>query len=270
MRITLRCLAVTVLAAFGVALTAGTASAAPGGDGLDISYPQCSAPLPTGQPWGVVGVNGGRATTANHCLDHELSWAWQSSGAVAGQPKAQLYLNTANPGQVKDQVSTWPRSGDTPYGRCDGTNSDACSWEYGWERAWNSVTSFFEPAALSSGADPSPGDYVWWLDVELYNTWQEDSPSARTHNREALEGMTAYLSSRGAEVGVYAVPDQWDQVVGAVNWDSNLYRLPSWLPGATSSAAAEAACANAPLVAGGEVVMTQYVSDGLDHDVSCR
>ena len=215
-------------------------------------------------------INPRRDLLANRCLDRELRWAAQPSGAGAEQPKAQLYLNTANPGALRDQIDTWPRSGDTPYGRCDGTNSDACSWEYGWERAWTSVTTFFEPAALSAGADPLPGDYVWWLDVELYNTWQDGSPSAQARNREALEGMAAYLSSRGAEVGIYAVPDQWDQVVGAVTWDSSLYRLPSWLPGATSSADAEAACDSTPLVAGGAVAMSQYVHSGLDHDVSCR
>lgn len=271
MRNTLRALAITALAAVGVALTAGAASAAPvGGGGVDVSHPQCSTELPTGQDWGVVGVNGGLATTANPCLAEQLRWAAGSTGSVAAQPRAQLYLNTANPGELIDQVSTWPESGTTPYGQCDGTNSDACSWQYGWERAWNSVTSFFEPAAVSAGLDPIPGDYVWWLDVETYNTWQSGSAAAQTRNRVAVEGMAAYLASRGAQVGIYAVPDQWDDVVGPVTWDSALYRLPSWLPGATSADDAMEICGTQPLVAGGSVLMAQYVSSGLDQDVSCR
>ena len=36
------------------------------------------------------------------------TWAWESTGAVPAQPRAQLYLNTANPGEVRDQVTTWP------------------------------------------------------------------------------------------------------------------------------------------------------------------
>lgn len=271
MRNTLRALAVTALAAVGMALTTGAASAAPvGGGGVDVSYPQCPTALPAGQDWGVVGVNGGLPTRGNPCLAKQLSWAAGSTGSVAAQPRTQLYLNTANPGQLIDRISTWPTFGLTPYGLCTGTNTDACSWQYGWERAQGSVTSFFEPAAVSAGLDPVPGDYVWWLDVETYNTWQTGSAAAQTRNRVSLEGMAAYLASRGAEVGIYAVPDQWDEVVGSVTWDSGLYRLPSWLPGATSADEAWRACAKRSLVAGGTVVMTQYVSAGLDQDVSCR
>ena len=57
----------------------------------------------------------------------QLTWAWGSSGEVLSQPKAQLYLNTANPGEVRDQVTTWPSTGGTPYGTCDGGNTMACS-----------------------------------------------------------------------------------------------------------------------------------------------
>lgn len=270
MRITLRLLAVTALAAVGVTLAAGTASAAPADGGYDISYPQCPTTPPSGQAWGVVGVNGGLATTANPCLVSQLRWAAGSTGAVAAQPKVQLYLNTANPGQVRNQVTTWPHAGATPYGTCTGGNTTACSWEYGWERAQHSVTAIFEPAAISAGVDANPADYTWWLDVETYNTWETGSPSAQIRNRVALEGMSAYLTSRGGNTGLYAVPAQWSQVTGSVAWTSSLYRLPSWLPGATSAAGATANCSERPLVAGGVVAMTQYVSGGLDHDVSCR
>src|SRR3954465_3873833 len=122
MRNTLRLLAVTALASVAVALPAGTASAAPTAGGYDISYPQCGSTPPAGQAWGVVGVNGGLATTGNGCPSTPVSWAAQSSGAVAAQPKAQLYLNTANPGEIRTQVTTWPKSGGTPYGTCTGGN----------------------------------------------------------------------------------------------------------------------------------------------------
>jgi hypothetical protein len=158
MRNTLRLLAVTALGSVAVALTSGTASAATSAGGYDISYPQCGSSLPAGQSWGVVGVNGGLATTANSCLATQLSWAAQSTGAVAAQPKAQLYLNTANPGQVRNQVTTWPKSGTTPYGSCTDGNTTACSWQYGWERAQNSAGSIFAPAATSAGVDANPAD----------------------------------------------------------------------------------------------------------------
>jgi hypothetical protein len=270
MRNTLRFFAVTALASVAVAVTAGTASAAPTAGGYDISYPQCGSTPPAGQAWGVVGVNGGLATTANPCLSSQLSWASGSTGTVPAQPKAQLYLNTANPGEVRTQVTTWPKSGATPYGTCTGGNTTACSWEYGWERAQNSVTSFFTPAATSATVDASPADYTWWLDVETSNTWQSGSSAALARNRATLEGMTSYLTGRGAKVGLYSTASQWKAIAGSVATGSSLRTLNSWLAGAASLSGARSFCSKPPLVAGGTVLMTQYVSAGLDHDVSCR
>jgi hypothetical protein len=270
MRNTLRLLAVTALASVAVAVTAGTASAAPAAGGFDISYPQCGTAFPAAQAWGVVGVNGGLATTANSCLAAQLSWAAQSTGTVAAQPKAQLYLNTANPGEIRTQVTTWPKTGATPYGACTGGNTTACSWEYGWERAQNSVTSIFTPAAVGAKVDANPADYTWWLDVETSNTWQSGSSAALGRNRAALEGMTSYLTGRGGKVGLYSTATQWKAIAGSVGTGSALRPLNSWLAGAASLSGARSSCTKPPLVAGGAVLMTQYVSGGLDRDVSCR
>ena len=275
MRNTLRALLVTALAAAGVglALPAGAASAAPTparAGGNDVSHPQCTSSLPTGQAWGVVGVNGGLATTANPCLTAQLSWAWTSTGEVAGQPRAQVYLNTANPGEFRDDVTTWPMTGMTPYGACAGGNDTACSWEYGWERAQNSVNSIFVPAATTAGVDNEPAHYSWWLDVETGNTWQTGSSTALGRNRATLEGMTAYLTGLGGTVGFYSTGQQWQAVAGTVGKDSILYHQNSWLAGATSLSSARALCSRPALVAGGVVKLTQYVSGNLDHDVSCR
>jgi hypothetical protein len=270
----LRSLLVSGMAAVGVALAlpATSASAAPANSptvGYDVSHPQCGHPLPTGQAFGVVGVNGGLATTPNPCLTTQLQWAWTSTGAVADQPKTQLYLNTANPGEIRDVVTTWPSSGSTPYGDCDGANSTACSWQYGWDRARTSVTSFFGPAAATAGVAPSPGSYTWWLDVESANSWQSATPAGQARNRATLEGMAAYLRTRGGSVGLYATPADWRLIAGTVTWDSNLYRLPSWLSGASSQSGATAACRKAPLTNGGRVTLSQFVSGGRDGDVSC-
>ena len=115
-----------------------------------------------------------------------------------------------------------------------------------------------------------PAGYTWWLDVETANTWQTGSPAATARNRAALEGMTAYLASRGARVGLYSTGREWDEIVGSVGWDSNLHRLPSWLAGSDDAEEALAACAADPLVAGGAVVLSQYVTDGIDRNLSCR
>ncbi len=247
----------------------GIASAAPA-VGYDVSHPQCDEDLPRERAFAVVGVNGGLSTRANPCLQEQLTWAWESSGEVDGQPRAQLYLNTANPGQLLDEITTWPRSGATPYGECDGGNSTACSWQYGWERAQNSVLSFFTPAARAARVDSQPSRYVWWLDVETMNTWQYGSDDAADRNRATLEGMAAYLLSRGAEVGVYSTGRQWGQIVGEVDDDSVLAGLDSWLAGSVSAEQAADACSDDPLVADGDVALTQYVRDDWDRNVACR
>ena len=262
-------LVVAVTAAAATLAVPATASAAPTTVGYDVSYPQCDSSLPRDRAFVVVGVNGGLSTRANPCLSTQLAWAWRSSGAVPEQPKAQLYLNTANPGEVRDQVTTWPETGTTPYGDCDGGNSEACSWQYGWERAQNSVTEFFMPAAREAGVDPSPYAYTWWLDVETMNTWQSGSSAALTRNRAALEGMTSFLTTQGGQVGLYSTGYQWMQIVGPVPVDSPLAGRPSWLAGATTLKGARANCSKRPLVPGGEVTLTQYVQGDWDRNHSC-
>jgi hypothetical protein len=268
----LRSLLVIALTAVATVLVApGTASAAPGrGGGYDVSYPQCESSLPRQRAFAVIGINGGLSTRANPCLEEQLAWAWESSGAHADQPRAQVYLNTANPGELLDRVTTWPTTGTTPYGSCDGSNSSACSWRYGWERARNSVLSFFTPAARAARVDSLPSRYTWWLDVETMNSWQSGSGDALDRNRAALEGMTAYLVSRGGEVGIYSTNRQWAQIVGSVPESSILAGRDSWLAGSTTLEGATDACEEEPLVPGGEVTLTQYVRNDVDRNHVCR
>jgi hypothetical protein len=270
MRRVLRALAVVGLAvAAAVLAVPGTASAAPTTVGYDVSHPQCGKALPEDRAFGIVGVNGGRSTSVNPCLSDQLAWAWGASGAVLAQPKAQLYLNTGNPGEVRDEITTWPSSGTTPYGSCNGANSQACSWQYGWERAQDSVVSYFVPAAQAAEVDTLPADYVWWLDVETGNTWQSGSTAALARNRATLEGMTSYLLSRGAGVGLYSTARQWGQIIGNVPSTSNLAGRASWLPGASTLTGAKANCRKAPLTPRGDVVLAQYVKNRLDRNLSC-
>jgi hypothetical protein len=247
----------------------GTASAAASTVGYDVSHPQCGTALPTTRAFAIVGVNGGLSTKANPCLATQLRWAARSSGSVTAQPKAQVYLNTANPGELRAQVTTWPQAGSTPYGACTGGNDQACSWQYGYERARNSVVSFFTPAARIAGVDTLPSRYTWWLDVETENTWQSGSTAALARNRATLEGMTVYLLSRGGRVGLYSTGYQWGLIVGSVPSTSNLVGRNSWLAGASTLTQAKANCTRAPLVPGGRVTLTQYVPDSLDRNHSC-
>ncbi len=241
--------------------------------GYDVSWPQCGSTLPIGAAFAIVGVNGGLASTTNPCLAEQLAWASGASGQSA-QPPVALYVNTANPPAAL--ASWWPTS-DTypldsltpvsnPYGACTGGDSPACSYIYGYAKAYDNV--------YSRGV-PIPAGYFWWLDVETENSWGADT----TANRAVLEGMTYYYLDvlHAAGVGIYSTAYQWTQIVGGLGpvvsgtaspRPSNLNGLPSWLAGASTLEGAQAACA-LPALTGGRVTVTQYVRDGLDHNYAC-
>ncbi|MFC7572708.1 hypothetical protein ACFQX8_09915 [Klenkia terrae] len=135
------------------------------------------------------------------------------------------------------------------------------------------IHGFLLPAARTAGVDVVPAELVWWLDVETMNTWQSGTAASLANNRAALEGMTDYLASTGARIGLYSTGQQWQQIVGWVPPGSPLYELDSWLAGALSRGEAALHCSDTPLTAGGDVVLSQYVveRDGrlLDHDLPC-
>jgi hypothetical protein len=245
--------------------------------GYDIGWPQCGKKLPTGQAFGIVGVNNGNAASTNPCLAEQLSWASKSAGGSA-QPKTQLYVNTANPGEVLNQITTWPSSNfdktgyvtSNPYGQCAGNNDRACSWQYGWNRAVEDNLDRFTPAAKTSNVNQAVSGYTWWLDVETMNTWQSGSQEALIRNNATLEGMTSYFSKNGARNGLYSTAAQWNTIVGGnVGSGSNLVGLPNWRPSGASLTNAVTNCSVAPLTAGGFISLTQYVQQNLDKNHSC-
>src|SRR6185312_10468487 len=73
-----------------------TTRPAPAAQGFDISFPQCGSPEPAPSAFAVVGVNGGRAFTANPCLARQYVWAIGAASPV--QPRVAFYMNTGNPG----------------------------------------------------------------------------------------------------------------------------------------------------------------------------
>ena len=269
--------------------------------GNDVSYPQCGKTLPSGQAFGVVGVNGGLANDLNPCLGPssaypsysrtELYWAVTTSTGASTQPKASLYVNTADPGNVYNgtPIADWPASGTTPYGTCAtttvttpsgtytvGQNSQACAWQYGYDKAaqdaaWlNGAASAIDaqgPAVSVSGAASA---YPWWLDVETVNTWQTGT-AGQAMNVADLQGMAAALTSAGASVvGAYSTATQWNQITGGTTTAAagSLYGMPDWIPGARTLSAATSNCKLSSFT-GGRVTLTQWVAKATDYDHAC-
>jgi hypothetical protein len=247
--------------------------------GYDVSYPQCGTTLPDNPAFAIVGINGGNAVKTNPCLKDQLAWGSQASG-LPNQPALQLYINTANPGEVIELVTTWPTNnldlnGETPtnkYGNtCSGANDLSCSWLYGWNRALDAAENRFTPAAQAAGISDLTSDYVWWLDVETMNTWQSGSEAALRRNVATLEGMKSYFETQTAKVGLYSTAYQWGVITGNfIGTDSNLNGLPNWRPSGASLKNAKNNCRVAPLTTGGKISLTQYVIKNLDHNYSCN
>jgi hypothetical protein len=224
--------------------------------GMDVSHPQCDTALPIGQAFAVVGVNGGTATTTNPCLAAQLDWAAGSTGGTV-HDDIQLYVNTGNPGGGTEY---WPQSGSNRYGDCDGSNSPPCAYQYGWERARDDAT-------IRGVANPE--QYMWWLDVEIANTW-DYTEDGQARNAAVLEGMTEYFTSIGVRgVGIYSTQYQWGHIVGdGVSAESSLNGLSNWRPAGSDRRAAKRTCGVEPLTPGGVVEMTQYTKD-FDYNHTC-
>jgi hypothetical protein len=257
-----------------VCLTLGVSSASaatvdPAHVGNDISWPQCGKALPTGQAFGIVGINGGLANNTNPCFGAELDWA-NRSVRTTGQDAAALYVNTANPGLTG---SWWPTSNEYPVGSgnyvqvpaqyagpCTGQDTAACAYVYGYAKAYDDVKLRLGTAPQSAPA----ASYLWWLDVETTNSWETN----KTANLADLEGMTSYFTGISARVGIYSTGYQWAVITGTPK-STPLSGLPDWVPGARSLKGAQSNCKSTAFTPGSRITVTQYTSGLLDYDWSC-
>jgi hypothetical protein len=233
---------------------------------FDISYPQCGSPFPADAEFGIVGVNKGTVFSANPCLGTgdgppELAWA--------GGVRAQLYANTGNPGPALS--SRWPNNQTSPR-QCDasavpGSDTADCAYDYGWNAAADSyrtaASAYVSLGLAPAGATSTPSPNVWWLDVEIINSWRADT----TLNVAVLKGAVAYLQSVGtAGIGFYSTQYQWNQITGGT---SDFSAYPSWVAGANSAKQAVGIC-SAKGFTGGRVALVQYPAGGFDADFLCQ
>ena len=232
--------------------------------GYDASYPQCSGTYPSNPLFGIVGVNGGLANSANRCIGGELRWARGAPGQKRPkQPPLSLYIDTGNPGG--HHVADWPSGGRAPaYGSCNGLLTNACSYLYGEQRA---AHSYHLVAALDSVAAAT---VPWWLDVELRASW------AGTYqlNIAALQGFIAGLRNAGATgpIGIYSTGAQWKDITGLTAQTTPAAfdgRLPDWVAGTEATLAhARQNCAGGGFT-GAPPTLAQYRIGPLDADLRC-
>ena len=132
----------------------------------------------------------------------------------------------------------------SPYGSCVGKHATrACAWVYG-----NSIGR----DDVHRGVTGSVG--TWWIDVEQDNTWS----SSTARNRAVVEGMVAGLKAAKKRVGIYALSNQFSDILGTVPASSTITKLPSWVAGAKDENAALQRCNGASLTKG-RLTLVQWV-----------
>lgn len=190
-----------------------------GGNGYDVSYPQCSSAFnPTGLGYGfaIIGVGGGRPFTANSCAAAEVAAAQQ-----AGITNIALYFNTGYAGAYARDISKACVSevgSDPVFG---GLTKHALSQA---QQAWEIGCS---EAAYAAGLDVLASPTMWWADVETGNSWS----TSTTLNDFTIEGMSYQMQQEGAPGGggFYSYASAWARIAGSGyvpptaetgNWDA--------------------------------------------------
>jgi len=223
-----------------LALSLHTVSAsslyATGSQGVDISYPNCTARIPV-VGFGIVGVTGGTVFSRNSCLAPEAK----------NFSDLSLYVNT---GLNTSKSSTYYVQAQI------GCNGDVycAAYNYGFNAAQDAI-SYANAQGISSTK--------WWLDVETANTWSKDA----LQNQRSLQGAHDALVASGAVlVGVYSTTAQWQSITASWqnNWAS--WGATTW----TTAAQAQTYCTGHQFT-GGPSLLMQYKSkqSKIDQDVAC-
>ena len=159
-------------------------------------------------------------------------------------------------------------------------NSIGCSYDYGWNGAWDSYRIAVDAAqklhhVSRQNACQRVANVDWWLDVEILNSWQTLDHGATAINGQrdaaAISGAVNALWSAGVQqVGIYSTSYQWTAITGSPLPTRGAFRAnPVWIAGFDNHADAAQGCGFRSFT-GGPVLMTQYLhQDGFDANVRC-
>ena len=218
--------------------------------------------------FGIVGVNDGIVYSANPCASTELAWA-----EAAQNHAPAFYANTGDPGP--GYSSHWPTTQQSPE-VCDGSNSAACSYDYGWNAAQNSFAAAVgaEQANGSAASTTAAATAPWWLDVEAGNSWETlesaygVTATSMANDQADLQGAVAYFTSQGVgTVGFYSTGSQWTSIITG-GTGSTFAASPDWAAGFRTLNLAQTGCSSTSFT-GGRLTLTQYPSGGFDADYAC-
>ncbi|MGB7052797.1 MAG: hypothetical protein WBG41_14620 [Acidimicrobiales bacterium] len=211
--------------------------------GYDVSNYQCGNYPPEPHVIGIVQVEGASFGATNYCLggaDGEAAWAGAGLNLY-------IYLTFGTTGSSPDAACN---SGAFPY------NGSATACNYGFETA---VDAFNK--ATAAGVDTQVS---WWLDVEDPSLTVDPAASA-----SMIQGAIDGFRSLGLNnVGIYASPANWPNLVGTSYQPDVPYWVADWGPNPAAT------CADVHSWYGdlpsGPVQIVQYAStNNTDYDYAC-
>jgi hypothetical protein len=232
----------------GPRVTPQTGSQIPSQIGQDVSWPQCPAgyggyglPMPApSAAFVVVGLTAGRAFTANPCVEGQAAWVKRH-----GVPTS-AYLVATYP--TRAELRRWGAQGPRP-----ATTVTDRVYNVGWAQARAAVAVLGRSGLRARSV---------WIDVEASRTrpWSPDAE----RNTALVRGAAAAVRRSGRLPGLYTNSSSWTGFT-----DGAPLGLPEWRTvGPRTRAAALAACGARPLN-GGRVLLVQYWTSTVDHDVLC-
>jgi len=223
-------------------------------EGADVSWPQCpkgmgipqkrseGAPMPLASArFVVLGLTNGPGFYPNPCLAAQVAWLKQRH-LMAG---AYSVISYPEKRHFEEFGGQGPFEGRSTLGRLA---------NIGYQQA------LFNIRTMQSAGLEVP---AVWLDVEPVNGF--DWPADTERNAAVVRGAAQAYADQGFTVGAYSTVALWQRVVGDLRLS-----LPEWrAAGETSRAEALRRCGADRMFQGGAPILTQWVEDGRDRDVTC-
>jgi len=202
-----------------------------------MSWPDCAVQVPATATYGIVGVTDGK--------DYSITNPCIAAQAAHFPENLSLYANSGWDDQSPKLNPSSPKA-------CEAGNAECLAYNYGYNAGL---------AAHDAATAARVFSDVWWLDVEVANSWNDDV----NQNRNSVQGEYDALTSRGVRtVGVYSTNSDWQTITGG--WHNG---WPNWLATAdAASSQGRQACTEYEFT-GGPTLIVQYDPIRIDRDVAC-
>ncbi len=222
--------------------------------GADVSWPQCpagmgiplkrshGAPMPIeAARYVIIGLTNGPAFYPNPCLASQTQWVKDR------RLMAAAYSVISYP----EDRHLAAYGGQGPY---DGSTRLGALSNVGYQQAR------FNLDTMRKAGLRSP---IVWLDVEPVPDY--DWPRDLVANAAVVKGAARGYTDAGLAIGAYSTQALWANVVGGLRLG-----IPEWrAAGQTSRAEALRRCGPDRMFQGGRPVLSQWVEDGRDQNVTC-